>query len=386
MSLFGLFKEKDCDYFFKKGNKSFAKEDFYTALVNFEKAIEKGCDGETREKINEKIEVCKKNLAEKNLELAKAYFEAEDYDEAIGFAETCLKYAEDETVRKEAEKIIAEIEKGEIDFGVGRKREYVYEDVEDDEYFEIISGSYPDFIREDLEKNDELKKICIAINRGDIEEASKIENFEKSPAADYMKALYYSLKEDYQKAFEFFNPLFKNKGKDFSEAMLTEYLELIRKLNKEDELIEEVLQIGGEYLDVVKLAASIYLERGNVEKSEELVNYGFEIMDKFNPDEELIATAGLLHFTKKDFQKCVDFLGNLKEVNARRGYFVFPSHLAVPLAISYSQIKKYDEAFELLLHLLKEEKDPEVIKLAKLVAEKSQREDLKKQLKYLVNE
>jgi len=386
MSLFGLFKEKDCDYYLKKGKKFLEKEDFYNALINFEKALEKKCYEKTEKEIREKIELCRKNLAEKNLELARAYFEAGDYDEAIGFAETCVKYAEDEEMKKEAEKIIEEIEKGEIDFGVGRKRDYVYEDVEDDEYFEIISGSYPDFIREDLEKNGELKEICIAINRGDIEKASKIENFEKSLAADYMKALYYSLKENYEKAFEFFNPLFEENGKNFSEAMLVEFLELIRKLDKGDELIEKVLEAGGEYLDVVKLAASIYLERGNVERSEELVNYGFEIMDKFNPDEELIATAGLLHFTKKDFQKCVDFLGNLKEVNARRGYFVFPSQLAVPLAISYSQIGKHDEAFELLLHLLKEEKDPEVIKLAKQIAEKSRREDLKKQLKYLVKE
>ncbi|BBB32988.1 hypothetical protein TTHT_1480 [Thermotomaculum hydrothermale] len=384
MSLFGLFREKDCEFYKQKGEKLFHKQDFYNALINFEKALEKDCEQSLKEKVEEKIEECKKRLAEKNLELAKAYFEAEDFDEAVGFAETCIKYAVDKGVKEEAENIIREIEMGELELQRGSKREYVYEDVEDDEYFEIISEHYPDFIKKELEENDELKKICIEINRGNLDKAEKIEEFPDSYASNYMKVLYFSLKEDYEKAFEIFNTMFNEKKDEFTEAMLCEYLELTRRLEKEDDLIEKVLDVGGNYLDVVKLAASIYLERDNLERSEELVEYGFEIMDKLNPDRELIATAGLLYFQKKEYKKCVDYLGSLKEMYARMGYFVFPPEMAIPLAYSYSQLNKHNEGLELLLHLIKETKDPEAIKLAEKIAEKSDREDLKKQLKYLV--
>ncbi len=384
MSLFGLFKEKDCAYFRQKGEKFFNKEDFYNALINFEKALEKGCDKDIVTKINSKIEECKEKLSLKNLEMAKAYFEANDFDEALGFAETCVKYAIDENIKKQAEDIIKEIEVGEAEKVRGQKSEYVYEDVGDEEYFEIISADYPDFVKNELEKNEELKKFCIDLNRGNLEEAEGIVDYKESPAANYLKILYYSLKEDYEKAFELFNSLFEEKKGEFSEAMLCEYLELIRRLEKEDNLIEKVLEVGGDYLDVVKLAASIYLERDNLERSEQLVDYGFEIMDKLNPDRELIATAGLLYFQKKDYQKCVDFLGSLKDMYARMGYFVFPENMAIPLAYAYSQLGKHNEGLELLLHLIKETKNPDAIKLAERIAEKSDREDLKKQLKYLV--
>ena len=384
MSLFGLFKEKDCAYFRQKGEKFFNKEDFYNALINFEKALEKGCDKDIVTKINSKIEECKEKLSLKNLEMAKAYFEAEDFDEALGFAETCVKYAIDENIKKQAEDIIREIEVGEAEKVRGQNRDYVYEDVGDEEYFEIISADYPDFIKNELEENEELKRFCIALNRGNLEEAENVVDYKESPAANYLKILYYSLKEEYKKAFELFNSLFEEKKDEFSEAMLCEYLELIRRLEKEDNLIEKVLEVGGDYLDVVKLAASIYLEKDNLERSEQLVDYGFEIMDRLNPDRELIATAGLLYFQKKDYQKCVDFLGSLKDMYARMGYFVFPANMSIPLAYSYSQLGKHNEGLELLLHLIKETKDPDAIKLAKTIAEKSDREDLKKQLKYLV--
>ncbi len=384
MSLFGLFKEKDCTYYKQKGEKLFEKGDFYNSLVNFEKALEKGCGEGDISEINLKIAECKKRLAEKNLELAKAYFEAGDFSEALGFAETCVKYAIDDSVMQQAKEIVREIELGEAEVKRGEKNGFVFEDVEDEGYFEIISGNYPDFVKEELEKDETLKKVCININRGNIEQAEDIENYKKSHAADYMKILYYSLKEEYEKAFELFKPLFEEKKEEFTEAMLCEYLELIRVLEKDDDLIEEVLDAGEDSVDVVKLAASIYLERGNIERSEELVQYGFEIMDKLNPDRELIATAGLLYFQKKDYQKCVDFLGNLKEMYARMGYFVFPSNMAIPLAYSYSQLGKHNEGLELLLHLIKETKDEDAIRLAQNIAEKSDREDLKKQLKYLV--
>lgn len=384
MSLFGLFKEKDCAYFMQKGEKLFSKGDFYNALINFEKALEKGCDENAAAEINAKIKQSREKLALKNLEMAKAYFEAEDFEEALGFAETCIKYAIDEEIKQQAEDIIREIETGEAEVVRGEKREYVYEDVGDEEYFEIISADFPDFIKNELEENAELKKFCIALNRGNVEESEGIVDYKESPAVNYLKILYYSLKEDYGKAFELFNTLFEEKKDEFSEAMLCEYLELIRRLEKEDNLIEKVLEVGGDYLDVVKLAASIYLERDNLERSEQLVDYGFEIMDKLNPDRELIATAGLLYFQKKDYQKCVDFLGSLKEMYARMGYFVFPANMAIPLAYSYSQLGKHNEGLELLLHLIKETKDPDAIKLARRISDKSDREDLKKQLKYLV--
>ncbi len=386
MSLFGLFKKKDCAYYTQKGEKLFQKGDFYNALINFDKAIEAGCDEKTRSEIESKIAECKKRLAIKNLEMARAYFDAEEFDEALDFAETCLKYAIDEEIIKEASEIVKEIEMGEVEVVRGEKREYVYEDVDDDEYFVIISEQYPDFIKNEIEKNEQLKKICIAINRGELENAAEIEHLPQSPATDYMKVLYFSLKEEYEKAFDFFKPLFDSKKEEFSEAMLCEYLELLRRLDKSDEMVEEVLAIGSDMVDVVKLGASIYLERGNIERSEELVEYGFEIMDKLNPDRELIATAGLLYFQKKEYQKCVDYLGNLKNMYARMGYFVFPSNMAIPLAYSYSQLGRYNEGLELLLHLIKETKDKDAIKLAEKIAEKSDREDLKKQLKYLVEQ
>ena len=384
MSLFGLFKEKDCSYYKQKGDKLFKYDDYYNAMVNFEKALEKGCGEEEKSEIESRVYECKRKLAEKNLEMAKAYFEAEDFDEAIGFAETCIKYAIDEKIKEEAKGIIKEIEMGEVEVKRGQKREFVYDDVEDEEYFEIISGDYPEFIKKELEENEELKKICININKGNIEEAKGIEDYPDSPTSSYLKVLYYSLKEDYEKAFEIFKSLFDEKKEELTEALLCEYLELIRRLEKDSSLIEEVLDVGGEYLDVVKLSASIYLEMGDLEKSEKLVDYGFEIMDKLNPDQELIATAGLLYFQKKEYQKCVDYLGNLKDMYARMGYFVFPANMAIPLAYSYSQLGKHNEALELLLHLIKETKDADAIKLAQTIAEKSDREDLKKQLKYLV--
>ncbi len=385
MSLFGLFKEKDCSYFKQKGDKLFKSEDYYNAIVNFEKALEKGCSEKEKAEIESMVSECKKKLAEKNLEMAKAYFKAEDFDEAIGFAETCIKYAVDEKIIEEARSIVREIEMGEVEVKRGTKREFVYEDVEDEEYFEIISGDYPEFIRNELEENEELKKICIDLNKGRLEEAEKIADYPDSPTANYLKILYYSLTEEYEKAFDIFQSLFEEKKEDFTEAMFCEYLELVRRLEKDDALIEKVLEIGGEYLDVVKLSASIYLERTNLERSEQLVDYGFEIMDKLNPDQELIATAGLLYFQKKDYQKCVDYLGNLKDMYARMGYFVFPANMAVPLAYSYSRLGKHNEGLELLLHLIKETKNEDAIKLAQTIAEHSDREDLKKQLKYLVD-
>lgn len=382
MSLFGLFGEKDCDYFKKKAQKLIEKGDFYNALINLEKGKKKGCKSE--KEVDELIEGCKKSLSQKNLELAKAYFEAGDYDEAIGFAETCVKYAIDEDVKKQAEDIIREIETGEIGEGEERGEDFVYEDVGDEEYYEILSEHYPEFLKDEMDKDERLKEICIAINRGELEKAEGIESIEPSFASDYLKVLYYSLKEEYEKAFEIFDNLFNEKKEEFTEAMLTEYLELVRRLEKDENYIEQVLEVGDNYLDVIKLAASIYLERGNIEKSENLVEYGFEIMDKLNPDRELIATAGMLYFQKKDYERCIDFLGNLKEMYARMGHFVFPPDMAVPLAYSYYKIGKYNEGLELLLHNLKEEKHPDIVSLAKKIAEKSDREDLKRQLTYLV--
>ena len=382
MSLFGLFGEKDCDYFKKKAQKLIEKEDFYNALITLEKGKKKVCQSD--EGIDSLIKECKERLSQKNLELAKAYFEAGDYDEAIGFAETCVKYAIDEDVKKQAEDIIREIETGEIGEAAESGENFVYEDVGDEEYYEILSEHYPDFIKEEMDKDERLKEMCIAINRGELEKAQGIESVEPSFASDYLKVLYYSLKEEYEKAFEVFESLFKEKREEFTEAMLTEYLELVRRLEKDEGYIEKVLEVGSNYLDVVKLAAAIYLERGDVEKSENLVNYGFEIMDKLNPDRDLIATAGMLYFQKKDYEKCIDFLGNLKDMYARMGHFVFPPDMAVPLAYSYYKVGKYNEGLELLLHNLKEEKHPDIVSLAKKIAEKSDREDLKRQLKYLV--
>ncbi len=383
MSLFGLFKEKDSSYYFNKGRRLFDREDYYNALLNFEKAIEKGCNADLKDEIEIFIEKCKISLASKNLELAKAYFEAQDFDEARDFAETCLKYAIDEAVKGEAEGIIKEIERINVELTTGSERDFVYEDVDDDEYYEIISVNYPEFVKNEIDKNRKLKEMAIAINRGELEKGKEIMEMGSSPATSYLKVLYLSLKEDYESAFEIFYRLFKDKGNEFSETMLCEYLELLRRLDRDDELIEEVLVISENSLDVVKLAASIYLERGDLSRSEELVEYGFELMDKFNPDEELIATAGIMYFNKGDYKKCIDYLGGLKDGYAMRGYFAFPKEMAIPLAISYAKTGKPNDALELLLHLVKHIRDKEVIAIASEIAKDSDREDLKRQLKYL---
>ncbi len=384
MSLFGFLK-KDCGYYLNKGDKFFDREDFYNALVNYSKAVEI-CEKDNIDGIKAKIAVCREKLALKNIELAKAYFDAEDFDEAVGFAETALEYADTDELKNQANELIEKIEKMELEYSYGGKRETVFEDVEDDEYYEIISGSYPDFIKKEIDGNEELKKITVELNRGNLESAEKIEQYPSSPAADYLKALFFSLKEDYEKAYSLFSELFEKYGNSFTSAMHCEYLELIRRLEKDSSEVDRVLEVAGGMLDPVKLAASIFLERGELDKSEAMVDYGFELMDKLNPDTDLIATAGILYYKKENYRKCVDFLGSLKDMYARQGYFAFPSVMAVPLAMSYYKLGKYNDGLELLLHLLKSEKDPEVLKIAQTISEKSDREDLKKQLKYLVRE
>ncbi|NOY22988.1 MAG: hypothetical protein GXO70_05700 [Acidobacteria bacterium] len=383
MSRFGLFGKlgkKDCNKLKLKGDKQFSKGEFYLALVAYEDALAvSDCPMEVTVPVRENIRICKTKLASHNLSLAQSHFDAKDFDTSADFATTCLNYAENPEIRAAAEDILNKIDEHydqfEEVFGPDKaEQELLPED--DDAYAEILIENYPPFIREEVEKNKALKHAMAALNRQDMEAGKAILEMEISPAALYFQALYHSLNNDAKTALETFRSLAGKYPDLLDDQRWAEFVELIARAES-DEPIDEILDEHPSLI-VIRAAATLYMARGEMDKAKELLEETMEALPPHRPDPQIIALTGIWNFQMEHFEDAAEYLTKYKNIMAMRGQFTLSPEYAIPLAVSLEKTGQNDEALEMALHTAKIYGIPEAVELARSLAGRSSREDLKR--------
>jgi len=387
MGLFsGLFGKKDAEYYKEKGLKFFSKKDFTEAIFYFEKGFSLAETENDKVFFENKINECKLNLANKNYELTKTYLEAGDEEQAYDFAVTCLRFASDGKMIEEMKQIIKNLEGDKLQqkLSIYEKEQIeINENLDMDSYFEILIENYPDFIKSEVTDNEDLKNILIAINSGDLEKADKVFDLDETDCVLYFKGLVNVLKGNFKEALPYYRKLVNNKKDDLDEERWVEVVRLVKECGEGEELITHLFEKPEGNL--LKNAIVEYLLANNkFEKAKIIVDNSLKNMNSDNFDINMVGNAGLVYFSLEDFETAVTHLSTVRNFAASSGTYLFSPEYAVPLALSLEKLGKYDDAFELILHLVKGLENNSIREIALRLSEKSSREDLKKELRLLL--
>ncbi len=387
MGLFsGLFGKKDAGYYKEKGLKFFSKNDFTEAIFNFEKGLKVSEVESDKNFFNNKIDECKLNLANKNYEFAKTYLEAGDKEQAYDFAVTCLRFATDANMINEVKQIVDSLEGEKLQQKLSiYEKEHIEtnEDLDRESYFEILIENYPDFIKNEVSESEDLKDILIAINSGDFEVADKVFNLGESDCKVYFKGLVNVLKGNFKEALPHYKQLVKNRAEELDEERWVEVVRLVKECKEGEELINHLFE--NPEGNALKNAIIEYLLANNkLEKAKSIVDKTLKSMNSDNFDINMVGNAGLVYFLLEDYDTAITHLTTVRNYAATSGTYIFSPEYAVPLALSLEKTGKYDDAFELILHLVKGLENKEIKDIALRLSEKSSREDLKKELQLLL--
>lgn len=381
-----IFKKKDAEFYKNKGLKLIEKQDFMSAIFEFEKGLglEIGIDDQVFFKKN--IIDCKKNLSQHNIKFAETYLNAGDKEQAYEFAENCLRFAEDEDIIEKANGIIKQLDEESIQekLAIYEKSENENtEDIDMESYYEMIIENYPTFIKEEIDSDSILKEILVAINSGDLEKSSKVFELKDTDTILYLKGLVSFIGEEYEKSFIYYEKLVNLKKEELDEERWVEVVRVIQKTGKGEYLIESLFNemIGNTLRNAM---IEYLLEKRDLKRAKELVDEGLDNMNSDNFNINLVGNAGLVYYLLEDYEIAVGHLSTVRNTAASSGNYVFSPEYAIPLVLSLEKIGKCDDAFELVLHFVKGMDNEKIKEIGIRLSEKSTREDLKKQLKILL--
>jgi tetratricopeptide (TPR) repeat protein len=387
MGLFsGLFGKKDAEYYREKGLKFFLKHDFTEAIFNFEKGLSVAEIETDKGFFEDKIKECKLNLANKNYELAKTYLQAGDKEQAYDFAITCLRFASDTDMIAEIRQIVNSLEGEKLQEKLSiYEKEHIEadENLDRESYFEIIIENYPDFIKDEITKDERLRDILIAVNSGNLADADKIFQFSETDSVLYLKGLVNVLKGNFKEALPYYKKLAENKKEQLDEERWVEIVRLVKECGEGEELILHLFDnpTGNSLKNVI---VEYLLANNKPDKAKAIVDVALKNMNADNFDINMVGNAGLVYFALKDYNTAMTHLMTVRNYAASSGTYIFSPEYAVPLALSLEHSGKFDDAFELILHLVKGLENKEIREIALRLSEKSSREDLKKELQLLL--
>jgi tetratricopeptide (TPR) repeat protein len=387
MGLFsGLFGKKDVEYYREKGLKFFLKHDFTEAIFNFEKGLSVAEIETDKGFFEDKIKECKLNLANKNYELAKTYLQAGDKEQAYDFAITCLRFASDTDMIAEIRQIVNSLEGEKLQEKLSiYEKEHIEadENLDRESYFEIIIENYPDFIKDEITKDERLRDILIAVNSGNLADADKIFQFSETDSVLYLKGLVNVLKGNFKEALPYYKKLAENKKEQLDEERWVEIVRLVKECGEGEELILHLFDnpTGNSLKNVI---VEYLLANNKPDKAKAIVDVALKNMNADNFDINMVGNAGLVYFALKDYNTAMTHLMTVRNYAASSGTYIFSPEYAVPLALSLEHSGKFDDAFELILHLVKGLENKEIREIALRLSEKSSREDLKKELQLLL--
>lgn len=381
-----IFKKKDSQFYKEKGNKYLENKNYIDAMYAFEDGLKIVENLDDKNFFFKNIKECKKQIADKNINMAITYLEAGDKEQAYDFATNCLRFAESDEVINKAKELIDSLDQEELSekLVIYEKDENIAnEEIDFESYYDIIIDNYPDFIKEQLENNKQLQEILVQLNQGDLESAKKIMDIENGSATIYLKALFNSLSENYAESMKYYTLLVEMEKDNLDEERWIEIINAVDRAEVGEELIEHLLK-KELTVNLTNALVTYLINKKRYEEAKDLAEVGLSIMNSDNFNLYLIGNTGLAYYMLKNYEKASEHLNTVRNTSASSGNYVFSPEYGIPLIISLEKTGKYDDAFEIVLHFMKAIENKEIKEIGTRLLDKSKREDLKKQFNLLV--